>query len=1027
MEYPGREDTEGRPEKAKRSFLALQHPRLPSSILPAMSHIKLSDGRELHFYIPPPEAGDRVEWWVRSIVRQNPFRLLGIAVNAPQKEQLANMSRMAAFLRVKREVSFPSDAIAGLGRPGRSEESVARAGAELSQPAHRLRHAPFWFFRHTPQDAAAWEKLQAGELEAAEHIWREAPGLSARHNLALCLFLSKRAEEGLALLEELYADNAAALGQLVDASLAPTEEDWVDSVLSAALGEAEWVLSLMSDWVRRPAWRAWLSRYAERALERMLEDCKACEGEEARFRKAKRCDGECYSLLGILKRCCGEEDPGYTSMADRMATEMLLAAIGWFNCEKMSYTLAVEVESLMRSAREMACDEALRRRCEENRRTVAQARMELPTDELGEEGRAIYARVRGLLREKKELASVRLMLQAVQPRLRGLRKKFGAQHAEYLKLSTMAVRYAQNAMAVVLARAANELTAAQERMEAEQAHFNRKAINPHFASLSPAGKDFDAARRHLLTCLRESWAILRELDFYDMEPKFRQGEYAEGRATVEKLCRRASIQTDYAMDTLRRHPGLWAVIALAVLALIGGIFWGMNLAQKQTQQLGSLMQQAQSRADWEAVAAAAQEKSMASNRYTVLSRAQEELRRLDEAEKKRQARVAELEEFLDGARAQGPLEHFLRLAAEYTEEYGEQAGERVPELVKEAEQRLRELREGELQLRLNACCTVEDCERLLTAVDSYTADCGENTRVSELRQRAEARMAELREEQKRRQVEALLEQYQRAETFAELEAFVSAAAGLRAQDEELERCCVAATGRAAEGRAACEAALRTRFEQAKTAAQLETVAQEARNLAPAIPALEALAQEAADAAARQRLREQKAEEEKRWGTEARAWATVQQENTAAACREYLKRYPKGRHAREAGKRVIDAEVDEVFAKGRYGRLPLAERTKANRSATAKVSITNDTPHTLTLLYSGKRSDKLVIPPHATRSLSLPADTYRVVASVDARGVLPFAGTETYQGGSYEASYYISTSPAPRYEWRPRNSGYHYNF
>ena len=70
-------------------------------------------------------------------------------------------------------------------------------------------------------------------------------------------------------------------------------------------------------------------------------------------------------------------------------------------------------------------------------------------------------------------------------------------------------------------------------------------------------------------------------------------------------------------------------------------------------------------------------------------------------------------------------------------------------------------------------------------------------------------------------------------------------------------------------------------------------------------------------------------------------------------------------------------------------------------------IKNNSSATITVLYSGTKSVRLVISPQSSKTVSLPSGTYRVVAT--ASGVIPFYGTENLTGGSYESEYYISTT------------------
>ena len=145
-----------------------------------------------------------------------------------------------------------------------------------------------------------------------------------------------------------------------------------------------------------------------------------------------------------------------------------------------------------------------------------------------------------------------------------------------------------------------------------------------------------------------------------------------------------------------------------------------------------------------------------------------------------------------------------------------------------------------------------------------------------------------------------------------------------------------------------------------------------------------------------------------WGTEDQAWKTAQKQNTLIAFNRYLELYPKGAHAKVADKKVIDLSVTNIFA-GDHGSLPGMDRTSYSSSGNNTITVSNDTQYTLTLLYSGPDSKRLVLSPRTSGKVRSPNGTYRVAASVAAANVRSYAGTETLAGGGYDVSYYISTS------------------
>lgn len=146
----------------------------------------------------------------------------------------------------------------------------------------------------------------------------------------------------------------------------------------------------------------------------------------------------------------------------------------------------------------------------------------------------------------------------------------------------------------------------------------------------------------------------------------------------------------------------------------------------------------------------------------------------------------------------------------------------------------------------------------------------------------------------------------------------------------------------------------------------------------------------------------------RWNTEANAWQSATQMDNLSAYEKYLSLFPNGKHRAQADKKVIDLSVAATFA-GSHGTLPEMDQVGYGGGSTSSVSVTNNTAYTLTLLYSGTDSKRLVLSPHSTGSVRLKNGTYRIAASVSASDVSRYAGSETLTGGSYSVEYYIQTA------------------
>ncbi len=136
------------------------------------------------------------------------------------------------------------------------------------------------------------------------------------------------------------------------------------------------------------------------------------------------------------------------------------------------------------------------------------------------------------------------------------------------------------------------------------------------------------------------------------------------------------------------------------------------------------------------------------------------------------------------------------------------------------------------------------------------------------------------------------------------------------------------------------------------------------------------------------------------------WQQAQEENSIAAYRSFIAAYPGTPYAQQAESRIIDLEVGNIFS-GEHSTLPEAQLVASDGSGINTIEIENRTDYTLTVRYSGSQSKRLVLRPRSEGSVKLVNGRYRITASVSSSAVVPFAGTQTLEGGTYSSVYYIS--------------------
>ena len=145
---------------------------------------------------------------ILELVRNNPYRVLGVCSNSPAKDRVSNKNRLIAFSRVGKICSFPLDFSDVFGEPDRSLESINRSEQQLKLDADKLKHAFFWFIQSSPLDKAALSNLQAGNHAKAEEIWlKRENDFSSLINRSMIAYLHEYIDEAVELVSTLINDD----------------------------------------------------------------------------------------------------------------------------------------------------------------------------------------------------------------------------------------------------------------------------------------------------------------------------------------------------------------------------------------------------------------------------------------------------------------------------------------------------------------------------------------------------------------------------------------------------------------------------------------------------------------------------------------------------------------------------------------------------------------------------------------------------------------------------------------------------
>ena len=468
-----------------------------------------------------------------NILRNNPYRLLGVYSNSPTKERLANHNRMKAFLKVGKPVSFPLDLPQYLSAIQRTEASVMDAEAQLTLPKDQLLYAQFWFVKATHLDEVAFNHLFAGEIDKAEEIWQKKDTASSLQNRTVCALMREDYRRAVTCAETLYGNPlysnqfvSAILGTDGNADIGSLAFRFLDVLCDEA--GANKLLPFITD----DTWKSHVEEKAVKPLVDNIQDAIAIakkskgKGAEARLKAGEALRKNTKSAFQQLKGFLSATDLQYQMIADKLGLEILQCGIDYFNGSDEPEA-AHKAMDLQKYAQSIVVGQMAKDRCEENVDILQKIIEALPPSEVLAEDCAIKEELRKYCKLPDEICYAVTLLNKTKPHLQAIKNKLGSNNKYYLKISTQIV---SNALHNLI----EEVNAAQKQATSE----TKKA-------------------------LREAWKTTLIMDTFDMEQDFKNNRYASNRSVLKDLYERYNVAS---------HPYIAATV-LMILSLIIGCIW----------------------------------------------------------------------------------------------------------------------------------------------------------------------------------------------------------------------------------------------------------------------------------------------------------------------------------------------------------------------------------------------------------------------------------------------------------------------
>lgn len=107
------------------------------------------------------------------IIKKNPFRVLGLPIEASEREITKKIQELSTFAEFGKSIAYPSD-FDFISPLERTLEDIQEASRSIELPENKLYYSLFWFWSDNSVDELVFDLLADGDTEKALSLWNKS-------------------------------------------------------------------------------------------------------------------------------------------------------------------------------------------------------------------------------------------------------------------------------------------------------------------------------------------------------------------------------------------------------------------------------------------------------------------------------------------------------------------------------------------------------------------------------------------------------------------------------------------------------------------------------------------------------------------------------------------------------------------------------------------------------------------------------------------------------------------------------------
>ena len=453
-------------------------------------------------------------------IANNPFRMLGVYVNASSKEQNASLTKLKRYLDVNKSPEMECDLHELFGPLSRTNEIITEANSSIYLPADRFKAALFWLAKTEPFHDIAFGHLKAGNYSKVFEILSKCNSWGCVLNRSTLALSIGKVSYGIENLFKLVCDDSlrsdfckCVCGD--DYSIdAKDASDIIIDILLAKMDPKELWQQLSSCITKHPSSLDYLSTKIlepyisaiEIAVSRARESFSATPKEN--YKAGIQLMNLTKASLAKLLELRAVSEQRVNNCIDNLAKTILQCGINYYNGSDDEYDAAKNAMVLQEYAETISIGQLVKDRCKKNTDILRDIIKSLPDREIYE-----YTKKLNVIFQKYSISErtntpdkAMELLRECRPTLVRAKENLGKDNQNYQELcSTVAAV----ALSKVIASVNNAMT------RVNLSYFNKN-------------DEIKSARKVLL----DAWKATLMMEVLDLSKHYKEGIFEQNKKTL---------------------------------------------------------------------------------------------------------------------------------------------------------------------------------------------------------------------------------------------------------------------------------------------------------------------------------------------------------------------------------------------------------------------------------------------------------------------------------------------------------------